>query len=100
VELHLQGPYIYGIFLCTGVTVPFCQEVFAVWGNTEVRMVQHYSSVSKDHTSIVLCRFCLCDIPEKDFNIPNVCSLESQNVRPFIGNGFHISAYMMPPGSK
>jgi hypothetical protein len=22
----------YGIFLCTGVTVPFCAEVFAVWG--------------------------------------------------------------------
>jgi hypothetical protein len=39
-------------------------------------------------------------MPEKDFNIPDVCSLESQNVKPFIGNGFHVSACMMPPGSK
>jgi len=39
-------------------------------------------------------------MPEKDFNIPDVCSLESQNVRPFIRNGFLISACMMPPGIK
>jgi hypothetical protein len=41
-----------------------------------------------------------CVVPEKAFNIPDVCSLESQNVRPSEMVFISVIACMMPPGSK